>query len=356
MVLLSVDFSNLHTILESLYNEMMPLCGDMLDVAKGLAGLGALFYVAVRVWQSLARAEPIDVYPLLRPFAIGICIMLFPTLVLGTMNTVLSPIVQGTHKMLEGQTMDMQQYREQKDRLEREAMLRNPETAYLVSDEEFDRQLDELGWSPDAMATRMGMYMEVGMYNLEKNIRDAFRSLLELLFAAASLLIDTVRTFFLVVLSILGPIAFAFSVWDGFQSTLSQWFTRYISVYLWLPVSDLFSCMLAKIQVLMLQNDILELQNNPNYSLDNSNSVYVIFMLIGIIGYFTVPTVAGLCRQAVPETTTETSTVPRPRPEDLQPVPQVPDWEISEGVCVENKLNRNIKIMKTDGIQITDQY
>lgn len=298
MVLLSVDFSNLHTILESLYNEMMPLCGDMLDVAKGLAGLGALFYVAVRVWQSLARAEPIDVYPLLRPFAIGICIMLFPTLVLGTMNTVLSPIVQGTHKMLEGQTMDMQQYREQKDRLEREAMLRNPETAYLVSDEEFDRQLDELGWSPDAMATRMGMYMEVGMYNLEKNIRDAFRSLLELLFAAASLLIDTVRTFFLVVLSILGPIAFAFSVWDGFQSTLSQWFTRYISVYLWLPVSDLFSCMLAKIQVLMLQNDILELQNNPNYSLDNSNSVYMIFMLIGIIGYFTVPTVAGWIVQA----------------------------------------------------------
>ena len=177
-------------------------------------------------------------------------------------------------------------------------MLRNPETAYLVSDEEFDHQLDELGWSPDAMATRMGMYMEVGMYNLEKNIRDAFRSLLELLFAAASLLIDTVRTFFLVVLSILGPIAFAFSVWDGFQSTLSQWFTRYISVYLWLPVSDLFSCMLAKIQVLMLQNDILELQNNPNYSLDNSNSVYVIFMLIGIIGYFTVPTVAGWIVQA----------------------------------------------------------
>ena len=56
--------------------------------------------------------------------------------------------------------------------------------------------------------------------------------------------------------------------------------------------------MLAKIQVLMLQNDILELQNNPNYSLDNSNSVYVIFMLIGIIGYFTVPTVAGWIVQA----------------------------------------------------------
>lgn len=298
MVLLSIDFANLHTILESLYQQMMLLCTDMLDVAKGIAGLGALFYVAVRVWQSMARAEPIDVYPLLRPFALGICILLFPTLVLGTMNSILSPIAQGTHKMLEGQTLDMQQYREQKDKLEKEALMRNPETAHLTSDEEFDRQLDELGWSPADAATRLGMYMEVGMYNMEKSIRDAFRSLLELLFAAASLLIDTVRTFFLVVLSVLGPIAFAISVWDGFQSTLSQWFTRYISVYLWLPVSDLFSSMLAKIQVLMLQSDIAELKGNPDYSLENSNSVYIIFMLIGIIGYFTVPTVAGWIVQA----------------------------------------------------------
>ena len=297
-LLLAIDFTNLHTVLEGLYDEMMPLCEDMLDVGKGLAGLGALFYVASRVWQSLARAEPIDVYPLLRPFAIGICILLFPSLVLGTLNEGLGLIVQGTHSMVEEQTLDMEHYRAQKDELEREAMMRSPETAFLVSDEEFDRQLDELGWTPGDMATRLGMYVEVGMYNMEKKIRDAFRSLLELLFAAASLLIDTVRTFFLVVLSILGPLAFAFSVWDGFHSTLTQWFARYISVYLWLPVSDLFSCMLAKIQVLMLQNDIAELQSNPEYSIDNSNSVYIVFMLIGIIGYFTVPTVANWIVQA----------------------------------------------------------
>ena len=115
MMPLSIDFANLHTILAPLYDDMQPLCKDMMDVGKGLAGLGALFYVAVRVWQSMARAEPIDVYPLLRPFAIGICILLFPTLVLGTLNTVLSPIVQGTHKMLEGQTLDMEQYRAQKE-------------------------------------------------------------------------------------------------------------------------------------------------------------------------------------------------------------------------------------------------
>jgi len=133
---------------------------------------------------------------------------------------------------------------------------------------------------------------------MKKSIRDFFRELLEILFQAASLVIDTIRTFFLIVLAILGPIAFAISVWDGFQSTMTQWITRYVSVYLWLPVSDLFSTILAKIQVLMLQNDISQLQNNPNYSIDSSNLVYIIFLIIGIIGYFTIPTVAGWIIQA----------------------------------------------------------
>ena len=125
-----MNFDNLHQILRSLYEQMMPLCGDMAGVAKGIAGLGALFYVAYRVWQSLARAEPIDVFPMLRPFAIGLCIMFFPTVVLGTINSIMSPVVQGTAKMLEAETLDMNRYREQKDKLEYEAMMRNPETAY----------------------------------------------------------------------------------------------------------------------------------------------------------------------------------------------------------------------------------
>ena len=161
-----MDFENLHQILRSLYEEMMPLCEDMAGVAKGIAGLGALFYVAYRVWQSLARAEPIEVFPMLRPFAIEFCIMLFPSLVLGTLNGVMSPIVQGTAKILEAETLDMNEYRKQKDELEHEAMMRNPETAYLVSNEEFDRQLDELGWSPEDVVTMTGMYIERGMYNM----------------------------------------------------------------------------------------------------------------------------------------------------------------------------------------------
>ena len=250
-----------------------------------------------KVWQSLASAEPIDVYPLLRPFVIGFCIMFFPTFVLGTINSVMSPVVRGCNNMLETQTFDMNAYREQKDKLEYEAMVRNPETAYLVSDEAFDKQIDELGWSAKDIATMGGMYMDRAAHNIKQSVRDWFRELLELLFQSAALVIDTIRTFFLIVLAILGPIAFAISVYDGFQATLTQWITRYISVYLWLPVSDLFSSILARIQVLMLQKDIQEL-SDPNFVPDSSNSVYIIFMIIGIIGYFTIPTVSNWIIQA----------------------------------------------------------
>ena len=292
-----MEFQNLHEVLRSLYDEMLPLSADMAAVAKGVAGLGALFYVAIKVWQALSRAEPIDVYPLLRPFALGICIMFFPTIVLGTINAVLSPVVQGTHTILENQVLDLNDLQAKKDLLEREAMLRNPETAYLASDEEFDKKLEELGWSPSDLVTMSGMYMERGMYSMEQTVKNWFRNLLEVLFQAAALVIDTIRTFFLIVLSILGPIAFAISVWDGFQATLTQWLTRYISVYLWLPVADLFSCMLAKIQSLIIEKDI-EMLADPTYIPDTSNTVYIIFMIIGIVGYFTIPTVTGWIIQA----------------------------------------------------------
>ena len=296
-MLLSIDFENLHQILHTLYQEMMPLCSNLTGVAKGIAGLGALFYVAAKVWQALARAEPIDVYPLLRPFAIGLCIMFFPTFVLGTINTVLSPVVKGCHGMLETQTFDMNKYREQKDKLEYEANKRNPETAYLVDKEEFDKKLDELGWSAGDLITMGGMYIDRAEYRMKQNIRKWFQELLELLFQSAGLVIDTIRTFFLIVLSILGPIAFAISVYDGFQSTLTQWITRYISVYMWLPVSDLFSSVLARIQVLMLTKDI-EAMSDPTFIPDSTNTVYMVFLIIGIFGYFTIPTVAN-CKHSI---------------------------------------------------------
>lgn len=294
MRLLAIDFDNLHQLLHNLYQDMMPLCGDMVGVAKGIAGLGALFYVASRIWQALSRAEPIDVYPLLRPFVIGLCIMFFPTIVLGTINAVMSPVVKGTHTVLETQMTDVHALEAEKEQLEYNARMREGK-AWLVDDEVYDQKMKELGITDTV--EMISMWGERTWYDMKMWFRQLIRDFFELLFNAAALTIDTLRTFFLVVLSILGPLAFALSVYDGFQSTLTNWISRYISVYLWLPITDLFSAVLSKIQALMLQMDI-DLLRDPSYVPDGNNGVYIIFFIIGIIGYFTVPTVAGWVIQA----------------------------------------------------------
>lgn len=294
MTMLAINFDNLHQLLRNLYQDMMPLCGDMIGVAKGVAGLGALFYVAYRVWQALSRAEPIDVFPLLRPFVIGLCIMFFPTFVLGTINAVMSPVVKGTHTILESQIENVQALQAEKDQLEYDARVREGK-AWLVDDEVYDQKMAELGITdtPEIIS----MWGERLWYDMKMFFRQLVRDFFELLFNAAALTIDTLRTFFLVVLSILGPLAFALSVYDGFQSTLTNWISRYISVYLWLPIADLFSAVLSKIQALMLQMDI-GLLKDPSYVPDGSNGVYIIFLIIGIIGYFSIPTIAGWVIQA----------------------------------------------------------
>lgn len=288
-----MDFSSLHELLRSTYDEMMPLCADMSGVARGIAGLGALFYIALRVWASLARAEAIDVFPLLRPFVLGFCIMFFPTIVLGTLNGVLSPVVKGTEMMVDKQEGALNDLLAKRKQLQEEAYLRNPETAYLVSNEEFDKKIEEMGIiGPEDAVTIAGMYAERAAYQAKQWVINLIYDLLEIVFHAAGLVIDTLRTFILIVLSILGPVVFGIAVWDGLAGSLTAWFSRYISVYLWLPVSSILSALLTRIQVLMVQHDIDNL-SDPSYLPDSVSMYYIIFFIIGIIGYFCVPTVAG---------------------------------------------------------------
>ncbi|RRG14452.1 conjugative transposon protein TraJ [Porphyromonas gingivalis] len=288
-----MDFANLHELLRSTYEEMMPLCSEMTGIAKGIAGLGALFYIALRVWSSLSRAEPIDVFPLLRPFVLGFCIMFFPTIVLGTMNAVLSPVVQGTEKMVHVQQDDLQALQLKRDRLEEEAYKRDKSRAYLVDDEAWNNKIEEMGFiGPEDAITLAGMYVERTAFNAKRWFIKKVYQLLELLFHAVSLVIDTLRTFFLIVLSILGPIVFGIAVWDGLSGSLTAWFSRYISVYLWLPVSSILTALLTKIQILMLNKEIAQLQD-VNYMPDSGNWYYIVFFLIGILGFFSVPTVSG---------------------------------------------------------------
>ncbi|RNI24114.1 conjugative transposon protein TraJ [Rufibacter latericius] len=281
------EWLSLHEILRQLYEEMLPLCGSLIGVARGIAGLGAIFYIANRVWRHMANNEPIDFYPLLRPFAIGWCILLFP-LVIGALNGILNPVATATGALVDTQNVQVREFQEQLTKLE-EASMKKEGKGWMVDDAEFEKKLEEL--NPIDVGGMTGMYTERAMYQLQTNVREWFKEVLIVLYEAASLVLDTIRTFFLIVMAIIGPISFGLAVFDGFHGTLTNWIARYINVFLWLPVANIFGAIISKINVLMLQKDIADLQSGGDF--DATNTAYLVFLLIGIFGYTCVPTVAG---------------------------------------------------------------
>ncbi len=244
--------NGLQMVLDQLYADMMPLCSQLIGVGRLIGGFGALWYIGARIWKHIANAEPVDVYGLLRPFVLGFCILIFPSII-ALINGVLQPTVTGTEAMVRGSNKAMQKFLQLKD------------------------------------ASVMGL----GALNPANWIRELIREFLELVFEAAALCINTMRTFYLIVLAIIGPIVFGLSIYDGFQHTVTVWLARYINIYLWLPVANIFGAIIAKIQENLIRLSIYDIQVPGMPAVSMSDTAYFVFLLIAIVGYFCVPSVAN---------------------------------------------------------------
>jgi conjugative transposon TraJ protein len=273
----------LNNVLDRLFEQMLPLCDRLMNVGRAVAGFAALSYIAVRVWKHIAKAEAIDFFPLLRPFAIGMAIMLFPQ-VIGLMNGVLKPTVVATKAMSEDSHKAIRYNIEQQEK----AVKQTPPVGVYPGGPDDMEKYEQPDGSAEEDGFFSGLKSAFSVFNLKNMFKLFISDIVQILYAAAALCINTIRTFYLLILAILGPLVFALSVFDGFQHTLASWFARYINVYMWLPVANIFGAITSKI-----------LENMMNLDQDFSSSVaYIIFMIISIVGYTTVPNVAGYIVQA----------------------------------------------------------
>ena len=296
---LANELDSLQSVLNQLYNEMIPLCSQLIGVGQGIAGFAALWFIAVRVWRHLANAEPIDFYPLFRPFAIGFAILIFPS-VISLINGIMQPTVSATAAMVTNsdeavaallkqkadavkQTDVYQMYTGESGEGDRDKWYKYTHPGQDVSDEgTFESIGDDIKFA-----------MAKASYNFRNSVKEWMSEILQVLFAAASLCIDTIRTFNLIILAILGPLVFGISVFDGFHHTLRHWLARYINVFLWLPVANIFGGIIGKIQENMLKIDIQQVGQSGDTFFSSADMGYLVFMIIGIVGYFTVPSIAN---------------------------------------------------------------
>jgi conjugative transposon TraJ protein len=290
------EVKSLHSVLEQLYEDMLPLCSKLISVGRGIAGFAATWYIASRVWGHIARAEPIDFYPLFRPFVIGFAVLIFPSII-AMINGVMKPTVTATASMVTDSDKSIAQLLKMK-----EEAIKNTDywQMYVGEDGGGDRDKWYKYYNDNAsegffegIGNDIKFAMSKFSYNIRNSIKQWMSEVLKVLFEAAALCINTIRTFYLIVLAILGPLVFGLAVFDGFQHTLTVWIARYLNVFLWLPVANIFGSIMGKIQENMLKVDLEQIADAGDTFFSSTDTAYLIFMVIGIVGYFTVPGVAN---------------------------------------------------------------
>ena len=297
---IATEMNGLHGVLEQLYDEMMPLCSKLISVGRGIASFAAIWYIASRIWRHIANAEPVDFYPLFRPFVLGFAILIFPS-VLSMINAVMKPTVTATAAMVRDSDKAIAVLLKAKEDAIKKTTVWQ---MYVGENGSGDRDKWYKYTHPDdptgdnegvieSVGNDIKFAMSKASYNFRNSIKEWMSEVLRVLYEAASLCIDTIRTFNLVVLAILGPLVFGIAVFDGFQHTLTQWIARYINIFLWLPVANIFGSIIGKIQEKMIALDIKQVETAGDTFFSSTDTAYLIFMIIGIVGYFTVPSVAN---------------------------------------------------------------
>ncbi len=300
---LANEIHSMKSVLDALYDDMMPLCSQLTGVGRAIAGFAATWYIASRIWGHISRAEPVDFYPLFRPFVLGFAILIFPS-VIAMINAVMKPTVTATESMVTDADKAITVLLQLKEEAIKKTVYwqmyvgasgeGNQDKWYEYT---YNEDPSEEGWV-EGIGNSIKFAMNKFYYNFKNSIKEWMAEILKILYEAAALCINTIRTFNLIVMAIIGPLAFGFAVFDGFQHTLTSWIARYLNFFLWLPVANIFGAIMGKIQENMLKLDISQIQDQGDTFFSTTDVAYLVFMIIGIAGYFTVPSVANYIIQA----------------------------------------------------------
>lgn len=289
-----MDYEAIHKLIwDFKYQYSTANSDNLISYAILIGSIGALLYISVRVWGHIARAEPIDVFPLLRPFAIGLVIFFFPAF-LGLLDGAFQPLSKGTDKMAGNVGVELKSaYNEQKSLIQE----RNESRIQAVTtDTEEDDQnggnklLNDL--NPTKFFKLLRVKAEAWMASAESDFRQWVMDGLRWLYQAAALFIEVMAVFALLILSIFGPLSFGLSIFDGLSNSMVSWCARYINVSLWVPIANVLRALLGKMELFLVNQEVSHLSGAEAMSFTENVSL-IIFYIMGALCFFLVPTIAG---------------------------------------------------------------
>lgn len=281
-------------ILSKLKEQMLPLCDDMGKLAMAIALLGVLWSITSKILTSMAQAEPIDYVAFLKPLGIALCISLFTPLVIGVLDGVMNPVSMVASNIAKSQIQTTKELQAIVDKRIEEKPLTKEEVLFYMEQstpkgvfdednkptpEEQEMQMQTLAKAKKASFTTVIM----------SYITDILSFLLQWLVEAVSMGLAVISTFFLIILAIFGPLAFAAACFPAFESSISAWLARYLSISLWVPITDLFSAMMSRVQLISLQGQMSSLEDGVGLE----GVLHILISIVAVYGLLSIPTLAG---------------------------------------------------------------
>ena len=288
-----LSIATLSKLLLVLHKKMLSQVEPMCLLSQGIGALAVLFRVSFQIFRCMGYGESLmgAVREMTAPLLKLLLIALFPEIVIGGLNAVLSPLSSGTEGILRSSREKTEQLSEQYEVLLREKIQQRSGKEILLDDEQLDSKLQSMGVldTPEIIS----IFLERSAYNLREKVLHLVRELLRVLYDSMTLCLNTLRTYFLLILSIVGPLSFAISIWKGFEITLPYWISKYVGVYLWLPLGNILSLIMEQIEQMVMQSDMELLSGGGSLSQQGADIFWIAFSIIGIVGYRMVPALSS---------------------------------------------------------------
>jgi conjugative transposon TraJ protein len=257
-------------------------------IAVMIIGIATLFYIVSKIWPALFRNEAVDFYPLLRPAVICILCMNFQSLVVTPIQWTLSPLRKQSNAWLTKTDANVEQKIT-------EIVQKAQAQEHAESKKKLEEEMKEREKNEDTFGGLKNMLGSVGLA-ISSTVEDLKMALMKGLLCvcglfklAVFLILNFVRIFCLCLLGMLGPIAFAFSIFPGFGNGITHWLAKYISIYLWLPIFNIITILLTQAELALTEQVVGAAGTTGIWGI---MVLLIVVYIMGAFVYLSVPTFA----------------------------------------------------------------
>jgi hypothetical protein len=233
-------------------------------LAQAIAGIFAYFYIAARLYPIIAAEEKLSIVPLLRPFALGLAIMLWSDVV----NIVRIPgnsfeqAAQNEFHFTWGNLRDKSKERYTKyDELYKTILTVGTQVDRAeTSERSFNMQASDIskssGWDPLGIGNKIAAMYALVMNRVKRLLMSLYEFLALLFMNVVVCGVLFMQALAYIILIVVGPLAFAFSVLEVWKRSWAQWVARFFSVTMWSGLAYMVCWAGANIMLELLQKDI----------------------------------------------------------------------------------------------------